>query len=330
MRDTAGRMRRTRTFLAAAAWLLAVVVIALGAAGLATAMDGPPPVGERGGQAFRGDAQVIPVLDAAEAELEALVIDVQGLSTQGRGALVSFTNSDPDTASAAIAEGDRRLLGIQARAAAVARLLDEVPLIGTPRAAYEVSPAVLARYARLVEGPAAVRDLPAQWARLSVGALAADRLSRLLTQHDEAVIAAAAQGRDADYASAIITLDDADAAISGARDLSESLSETVDVTVLDEWLQRNAEYDAALRALYTALDGVGGRVTDEVRAAIDAEQAAKDRLPPDGRGLIVIMSEIGRGWMNGAVIAIEEARGSLARILTAPPAETAPAPTAAP
>ena len=87
------------------------------------------------------------------------------------------------------------------------------------------------------------------------------------------------------------------------------------MTVLDEWLDRNADYDVALRALYAALDGVGGRVTDEVRDAVVAEQAAKERLPPDWRGLVVIMSEIGRGWMNGAVIAIEEARGALAEAL---------------
>ena len=73
---------------------------------------------------------------------------------------------------------------------------------------------------------------------------------------------------------------------------------TVDVAVLDEWLDRNAAYDVALRDLYAALDGVGGRVTDDVRDAIDAEQAAKERLPADSRGLILIMSEIGRGGMN--------------------------------
>ena len=43
-------------------------------------------------------------------------------------------------------------------------------------------------------------------------------------------------------------------------------------------------------------------------AAVKAEAAARARLPPDTRGLVIIMSEIGRGGMNGAVIAIEEAR----------------------
>ena len=43
-------------------------------------------------------------------------------------------------------------------------------------------------------------------------------------------------------------------------------------------------------------------------------------LPPDTRGLVVIMAEIGRGGMNGAVITIEEARAKLADALEPPPA----------
>ena len=85
------------------------------------------------------------------------------------------------------------------------------------------------------------------------------------------------------------------------------------MTVLDQWLDRNAAYDRALRDLYTVIPKVGSRVTDAVRKAIAAEQAAKDRLPPDTRGLVVIMAEIGRGGMNGAVIAIEEARAQAHR-----------------
>ena len=52
-----------------------------------------------------------------------------------------------------------------------------------------------------------------------------------------------------------------------------------------------------------------------------AERKAQDRLPPDTRGLVLIMAEIGRGGMNGAVIAIEQARGQLAEALAEPAAE---------
>jgi adenosylcobinamide amidohydrolase len=55
-------------------------------------------------------------------------------------------------------------------------------------------------------------------------------------------------------------------------------------------------------------------------------------LPPDTRGLVVIMADIGRGGMNGAVITIEEAKGKLSAALdadTASPSDSPP-PSSAP
>ena len=54
-----------------------------------------------------------------------------------------------------------------------------------------------------------------------------------------------------------------------------------------------------------------------MRRALAAEEAAKARLPPDTRGLVVIMAEIAQGGMNQAVIAIEEAKGGLDEALGA-------------
>ena len=107
------------------------------------------------------------------------------------------------------------------------------------------------------------------------------------------------------------------------------------MSVLDQWLERNQTYDVALRNLYKAISKVGKKVTAATKAAVKAEAAARARLPPDTRGLIIIMSEIGRGGMNGAVIAIEEARAKLADAIdagTAAPSDGDPAsrPTAAP
>ena len=52
-------------------------------------------------------------------------------------------------------------------------------------------------------------------------------------------------------------------------------------------------------------------VNDAVRAAYREESAAREQLPPDTRGLVVIVADIGRGGLNQAVIAIEQARGRL-------------------
>jgi hypothetical protein len=194
-------------------------------------------------------------------------------------------------------------------------VLGQVPLIGTPEADYQVSEVVRDRYAALVRAAGSTGELDAAWIRLTTGSLAASRLSAHLAAHDAAVVDAAEQGRAADYDGAMATLDAADAAIEAARRQRDQLAATVDVTVLDSWLDRNADYDRALRALYLALRDVGGRVTDDVRDAIAGEREAKERLPPDSRGLILIMSDIGRGGMNSAVITIEQIRGALAEAL---------------
>jgi len=200
----------------------------------------------------------------------------------------------------------------------------DVPIVGTDAAAYELSPAVRDRHGRLVEGLAATGGIEAAWTRLTIGSLSASRLSGLLAAHDEAVVDAAERGRAADYPGALQALDGADTAIAQARTMRNQLAATVDVTTLDAWLDRSEAYDKALRGLYVAVRKSGGMLTDEVRAAKRAEEAAKARLPPDTRALVLIMSEIGRGGMNAAAIAVEQARGDLDEALATP--NTPPSP----
>ncbi len=117
-----------------------------------------------------------------------------------------------------------------------------------------------------------------------------------------------------------------------AQAIRDKLVTTVDVSVLDEWIGRNADYDVALANLYKEIAKVDGKVTAATRAAVKAEAAARARLPPDTRGLVVIMGEIGRGRINGAIIAIEVAKGKLNDALeadTAAPGD-APGPSSAP
>ena len=326
-------MTRLRRALAAIAWLAAVLVIALGAAGLVTGMDGSTSGGASSELTQSGDAVVTPILDAAEADLQRLADDLAQLGTESRGALAALNGSDIATVEAAVARGDVLVASIRDRAAAIRTSLDATPLVGTPDADLEVSAAVQARHRRLVDALGATTELEAAWARLTVGSLAASRLSARLAAHDQAVLKAAEQGRNAKYDTAAKILDDADAALVEARTLRDKLAATVDVSVLDQWIDRNAAYDKALRDLYLALRDVGGKVTPKVRQAIDAEREAQSHLPPDSRGLIVIMTEIGRGGMNSAVIAIEEARGRLADALAAAGSSETPSeavPSAAP
>jgi hypothetical protein len=162
------------------------------------------------------------------------------------------------------------------------------------------------------------------WARLADGGLSAARLAALLERHDETVAAAAAHGRAERYGEALETLTVAEGVLTDARAVRNRLANTVDVSTLDEWLNRNGRYDAALRRLYETLEESGGEVTVEVRAAVLAEERARDRLPPDTRGLVVIMSDIARGGINDTVIAIEVARGRLDAAVARIDAEATP------
>jgi hypothetical protein len=318
-----------RRLVMTVAWIALMVAIALGAAGIVNAMDHEPGTPARAELTSRGDREVEPMLDAATADLSALADQVAALGVQARGALAALNGAQTTTVDDAIASGNKLVADLRVRASALRRQLAAVPYVNTPVVAISLSGDLASRHSGLVAALDATDGLDDAWERLTLGSVSATRMSVLLARHDDLVLRAAERGRAAAYAEAEGLLDQADATITEARGLRNQLANTVDVTVLDQWLDRNADYDVALRNLYKAISTVKGKVTDAVRTAIAAEQAAKDRLPPDTRGLVVIMAEIGRGGMNGAVIAIEEARGKLISAIDASGGPDAPSPNGA-
>ncbi len=316
-----GRLGR---LLGALAWIAIVFVIALGGAGLVVGLDHWPGSAGRPDVTATGDAVVVPLLDHAEADLGDLADQVEALGTQARGALAALNGADPTISAAAIAEGDRLVKDVISRTVAIRLALADVPFIGTPEAGLYVSDPVVARHAALVAALDATDGLDRSWERLSVGSVAATNMSVALAEHDRLIGLAIAQGRLAKYSDAIKLIGPAEAELATARAIRDQLVNTVDVSVLDDWIKRNADYDVALRKLYEAIGTVGGKVTPATRAAVKAEADARASLPPDTRGLVVIMAEIGRGGMNGAVIAIEQARAKLTDAIdreTAAPAD---------
>lgn len=307
-----------RQIVFAIAWLAAVLVIALGAAGIVAGMDAPATAGSRPWQTARDDVLVDQELDAIAAQLQDLSAELDALGIQARGALSALVANDQSSATTALATGDALVADIRTRSQAIAQAFADLPLIGTPAAEYRIGPAVRERHARLAAALAGAGGVDEAWAGLSVGSASAARLSELLATHDETVLEAAAKGRSADYAAALAILDEADSLIADSRALRDRLRSTVDVATLDGWLDRSEAYDLALRELYDALRKSDGRVTATVRRAMTEERKARDQLPPDTRGLVVIMAEIGRGGMNGAIIEIEQARGELADALIEP------------
>jgi hypothetical protein len=312
------RARDLRRLLFGAAWLGVAALFALGAAGLTTGVGGRPGSAQRAELTWAGDVALEGALDAATADVEALATDIAGLTDASRTALAALVATDLDLLESAVVDGDRRLTAAAAEASAIRARLLGLPYV-VPTAADPLPPATeltlseptRARYLALYDALDATTGLPAAWARFSSGSVAAQHLTTLLLDHDASTAEAAARGRAGEYEAALLALDTSDAVIREGRTRRDQLANTVDVTTLDEWLDRNADYDAALRALYVALRESGGRVTDEVRAGFEAEQAARERLPPDTRGLTVILAEIARGGLNEAAIGIEETRGRL-------------------
>jgi hypothetical protein len=314
MRRAIGRV------LAALVWLALVIAIALGAAGLVAGANHPPGTSGRPELTWSHDREASAVLDTATGHLAELADQVAALGVQARGALAALNGTETSTVEAAIAEGDHLLDGMLGATTALRLELADVPYLARSDTALLVSNAVVARHDALADALDGTDGLQAAWIRLTSGSVAAIQLSTLLDRHDQQVSGAATLGRAARYVDAVAALGDAGATIAAARALRDQLSNTVDVTVLTQWLDRNAAYDAALRNLYVAYSKVGTVVTDQLRDAIAAEAAARENLPPDTRGLVVIMAEISRSGMSGAVIAIEEARGRLAAALQTVPA----------
>ncbi|HSK52861.1 MAG TPA: hypothetical protein VLA44_08905 [Clostridia bacterium] len=304
--------RAVRGLALAIAWTAVALLISAGAAGIIVGFDHVPGTGARAELTWAGDEAATARLDAVQADLEALRPMVDELGVDARGALASLAGQDLATVQAAVDEGAALVSEIDDASLRIRTDLAAVPGTSGRFARLITSDAVRERHAAMVDALDATEGLDVAWDRLTRGSIAAARLSQLLADHDRTMGEAILEGRDRNYPAAIDIIDDAGRFLDEADGMRGELARTVDVSTLDEWLSRNRTYDAALRELYSAIRASGGVRTDEVTDALAKERAARRQLPPDTRGLVVIMAEIGQGGLNGAVIAIEQARGALA------------------
>ena len=311
-------MKAVRRTLLATAWIVIAVIVALGGAGVATALNHPPTTGARPELTWAADEAAVSALDAATAKLQALSDAVDALGASSRQALASLVAGDVAGLSATLDAGTGQLAAVTAASDALQGSLAQVPYTGAGGELH-VSAATRDRYALLAATPALTAGLEADWTILSARAMAASGVPTLLARHDQQTAAAAKAGEAGHWKQAIALLDAPDATLAAARKVRDDLSSTTDVTTLTEWLDRQGAYDTALRSLYTALLNSKGKVTAAVRSAYTAEEAAKAGLPTDTKGLVVIMGDIARGGLNQAVIDIEVARGSLAAALDVQP-----------
>ncbi len=299
-----------KSLLLRVAWVAAAAIIAAGAAGIVAGMDHVPGTGSRPELTWAGDQAVEPALGSATDRLELLGDDVADLAATARAALSNVNSLDIEALEAAMRNGEGQVAAIRDRAHLFAADVAGVPFVGE-NAALHVSPALRTRYRYLAEATTLTANVGTAWAAFDARAVTAARLAMLLTRHDEETAAAATTGTQGRYADALAQLAKPDATIAETRSLIEQIRPTTDVTTLVDWVDRNAAYDAALRALYAAVIEADGRATSKVKNAINAEQGARANLPPDTRGLVLIMSSLAQGGINQAIVQIERTRGQI-------------------
>lgn len=294
----------------AVGYLLILLAVALGSAGVIAMWSHPPGTAARAELTWQGDSTLAPKLNAAQADLATVAADVDRLAVLARGAVAALNSSAQGPFTDALTQGGTIAAAVETDSSELRSRLAGLPG-GNRLDVLRYGSDVLARRAAMLAALDATTGLGRQWANLTSGSLAASQLIALLDDHDSIVATAAAQGREAKYVDALATLATAVSRLDAAVRIRDQLANSADVTVLDQWIAANRRYDTALIALYTALRDSGGKVNAAVKAAFTEEGAARALLPPDTRGLVVIVAEVGRAGLNQAVIAIEQARGRL-------------------
>jgi hypothetical protein len=309
-------------------WLLIVAVVSVGAAGIVAAMANQPGTAARAELTADGDAAAAIPLTKAQADLGDLTAEVERLGELGRGALTALVSSDFTTLDAAVADGQTLAHQIEVHSEQIRQAITAIPGTG-PNEPLIWSPETIRRRDATLAALTATGGLEIAWTRLATGSTVANKLTSLLTNHDLTAAAAAKQYSKKGYDEALKTLAGASAMLADAKSLRDQLANTVDVSTLTQWIDRNVEYDVALERLIKATVAAKGKVTDELKAAYLAEIHAHELLPSNTSGIVIILAEIGRGGLNEAVIGIEGARAKLQAAIDAlagPP----PTPSAGP
>jgi hypothetical protein len=300
-------------------WAALFAVLAAGGAGLIGAAWHAPGGPARAELTYTADVAISARLDAATAGLAEIADEVDVLADAAKTALEEVTNSDPTRLRAAIDRGGQAATTIEVRAAELRQSLANLPG-GDAAATVTYSNPTLVRRSTVLAAIQGASGLAIYWRQVASRATETANLTTLLDRHDQTVLAAAADGREERWQRAIRVLDDALLIVADVQSARTRLIAGSDDTVLDEWITRNRDFDAALQTLYAALRDSGGNFqTTAVQKAFIAEERAKDRLPPDRRTIIVIVSEVTRGGLTDAIIAIEDARGSIDDALAGAP-----------
>jgi hypothetical protein len=312
LRHKVGRARRRGSrLLFLVVWVLMMVVVALGAAGLVSSLDHAPGTPARAELTWSSDREIEPQLAAARTDLVAIELQLDRLGTLARASLAAAVADQADTLDTAIADGTIIVADIDRATQALTARLVALPGLGA-NPDLRLSKPNQETVTLLIDALDSTRTLSKDWSALTKGSGDATRLTGLLDQHDKAIVAAIDAAIDRKWKTAIARIDTAGARLKQAATIRDSLRARTDVSTLTEWLRRNQNYDAALRRLYVISSKSPTRITAQMRLALAAEKKARAELPKDTSGLVIIVSDVARAGLNQAVIAIQKARTELA------------------
>jgi hypothetical protein len=315
---TPSRSRRVlRGILRGAGWTIVFTTFAVAGAGLIGESFHPPGSLARAELTAAGDAALGGRLDAAATQLKAISANVDDLAADAKTALEEVASSDPTRLRDALARGGQAATAIATQTRDLKESLAGLPGDG-PEAVLQYSNATLVRRAAIIAALDAATSLASLWQTVTGGAANAGHLINLIDKHDQTVLSAAAQGRDRHYKTGATILGTALETISQVQQLRATMIAGTGDTVLDEWISRTSTYDKALQALYLSLVKSHGKVTLDVQAKRRDERAAFSQLPPDRRTIVVIVSEVARGGLTEAILAIDEAHARIDDALGGP------------
>lgn len=298
----------------AVAWLLAAGVISIGGAGLVSGAQHVPGDATRPELTWRADQAATAALRRLDASFASLSQTVNSLGDDARTALADLVARRDDLLTADLKEGDALAGQIDTALRSLEPALAGVPYANQPDRLGTAARAQL-NAARTALDAAA--RLPSLWRSLTAATEPAVQVTQALLAHDQSALAAVRDGSAGRYAQALDELKQATNELDTATRIRDQLQTTVDVSTLSTWIERNAAYDTALQRLYSAAEKANGRATQAVQTALTAVRQAQANLPPDTRGLVVIMGDLAAGGLNQTVISIEQARGDLAGAVTA-------------
>lgn len=294
-------------------WTAAIVLIALGGAGLATAADRPATDALRPELSVHADQIAQPWIEAMVSQAHAVEDGVDSLSQSGRTVLGLLGSLDPESISDALAAGDQAA-GVLALDTQTLSDLRNQPPQGVDES--RLSQASRGRLAAVDEILGAALPMPTTWHRLAANTREVADLLAALLEHDDIVFRATTAGRQEDWAGALELLDESAASLASAREVRDDLAAANDVSTLDDLLARYETYDEALSDLYVALrDGaaLGSVLVRQLNAQVDGAAA---NLPASTAALKVVVADATGVTVADGVAGLEEARGIVAEAVS--------------